>query len=67
MYDVVRATLPRMNLDEAFESKDEIAHAIKTSLAASMGDYGFSILNALVTVRRKRRRWWPRLAACFGT
>lgn len=52
MYDVVRATLPRMNLDEAFESKDEIAHAIKTSLSASMGDYGFSILNALVTVRR---------------
>lgn len=41
-----------MNLDEAFESKDEIAHAIKTSLSASMGDYGFSILNALVTVQR---------------
>ena len=53
VYDVVRATLPRMNLDEAFESKDEIAHAIKTSLSASMGDYGFSILNALVTVQRE--------------
>lgn len=52
-----------MNLDEAFESKDEIAHAIKTSLAASMGDYGFSILSALVTVRQRRR---PRLVACFG-
>lgn len=51
MYDVVRATLPRMDLDEAFEAKDEIAHAIKTSLAASMADYGYSILNALVTVR----------------
>lgn len=49
---MVRATLPRMDLDEAFEAKDAIAHAIKTSLQASMHDYGYLILNALVTVRR---------------
>jgi hypothetical protein len=54
VYDVVRATLPRMDLDEAFEAKDEIAHAIKTSLQASMHDYGYLILSALVTVRACR-------------
>ncbi|EWM25334.1 hypersensitive-induced response protein [Nannochloropsis gaditana] len=49
VYDVVRATLPRMFLDEAFEAKDDIAHAVKASLQTCMGTYGYSILNALVT------------------
>jgi len=44
VYDVVRATLPRMLLDEAFEAKDDIAHAIKASLQTCMGTYGYSIL-----------------------
>ncbi len=47
VYDVVRATLPRMLLDEAFEAKDDIAHAIKTSLQTCMGTYGYSILVCL--------------------
>lgn len=38
-----------MDLDEAFEAKDEIAHAVKTNLASVMAEYGFAILNALVT------------------
>jgi regulator of protease activity HflC (stomatin/prohibitin superfamily) len=44
VYDVVRATLPRMFLDEAFEAKDDIAHAVKASLQTCMGTYGYSIL-----------------------
>jgi regulator of protease activity HflC (stomatin/prohibitin superfamily) len=30
--DIVRSTIPRMELDAAFEAKDEIAHAIRDSL-----------------------------------
>jgi len=49
VYDVVRSTLPEMTLDEAFESKDNIAHNVKKELSAVMREYGFSIHNALVT------------------
>lgn len=47
--DVVRAKVPRMNLDEVFEKKDDIGMAVKTELDASMKIYGFEIPNALVT------------------
>lgn len=47
--DVVRAKVPRMNLDEVFEKKDDIGTAVKTELDASMKIYGFEIPNALVT------------------
>ena len=46
---MVRSTLPEMTLDEAFESKDNIAHNVKKELSAVMREYGFSIHNALVT------------------
>jgi regulator of protease activity HflC (stomatin/prohibitin superfamily) len=47
--DVVRAKVPRMNLDEVFEKKDDIGTAVKTELDVSMKVYGFEIPNALVT------------------
>jgi len=47
--DVVRATLPTMELDHAFESKDHIADEVKNRLQSSMGDYGYTIVKALVT------------------
>jgi len=47
--DVVRAKVPKMNLDEVFEKKDEVGTAVKTELDASMKVYGFEIPNALVT------------------
>ena len=49
VYDEVRATVPRMNLDEIFISKEEIAKSIKDELARSMAGYGFNILNVLIT------------------
>ena len=36
-------------LDELFESKDEIAQTIKTDLSGSMDDFGYSIVNSLIT------------------
>lgn len=47
--DVVRAQVPKMNLDEVFEKKDEVGASVKTELDASMKIYGFEIPNALVT------------------
>jgi regulator of protease activity HflC (stomatin/prohibitin superfamily) len=48
VYDVVRSTLPTMNLDHAYEAKEDIAMAIKTQLGKVMQEYGYLILNALV-------------------
>src|SRR5437868_371309 len=47
--DVVRAKVPRMDLDEVFEKKDDVGVAVKSELDASMKTYGFEIPNALVT------------------
>jgi regulator of protease activity HflC (stomatin/prohibitin superfamily) len=47
--DVVRAKVPKMNLDEVFERKDDVGAAVKSELDVSMKVYGFEIPNALVT------------------
>ncbi len=49
VYDVVRAEVPKKKLDEVFESKDEIAQTIKADLSGSMNDFGYSIVNSLIT------------------
>lgn len=47
--DVVRAKVPKMNLDEVFDKKDDVGSAVKSELDISMKQYGFEITNALVT------------------
>lgn len=47
--DVVRATLPTLELDQAFESKDHVADEVKNRLQESMTSYGYMIVKALVT------------------
>lgn len=49
VFDVVRARVPKINLDDLFEKKDEIAVAVKDELNETMTGFGFKILNALVT------------------
>jgi len=49
VYDVVRASVPKILLDDVFETKDEIAMTVKEELAKSMSDYGYDILQALIT------------------
>lgn len=49
VFDVVRARVPTINLDDLFEKKDEIASAVKEELNETMVSFGFEILNALVT------------------
>ena len=49
VFDVVRSTVPRMDLDEAFVSKDEVGGAVLAQLRDVMKDYGYEIKNTLVT------------------
>ena len=49
VFDVVRSTIPKMELDDAFASKNDIAMAVMTQLKEVMDDYGYEILQALVT------------------
>ena len=49
VFDVVRAEVPKMKLDEVFERKDDVAIAIKAELTDAMDEYGYGIIKALVT------------------
>jgi regulator of protease activity HflC (stomatin/prohibitin superfamily) len=49
VFDTVRARVPSIILDDVFEKKDDIAHAVKTELDTVMDDFGYSIIKTLVT------------------
>ncbi len=49
IFDVVRAEVPKMILDDVFVKKEEIAIAIQRDLKQAMLDYGYDIIKALVT------------------
>ena len=49
VFDVVRAEVPKMKLDDVFVKKDDVAIAVKTELNDAMSDYGFDIIKTLVT------------------
>jgi regulator of protease activity HflC (stomatin/prohibitin superfamily) len=49
VFDVVRAEVPKMKLDDVFVKKDDIALAVKAELNDAMMDYGFDIIRTLVT------------------
>ena len=49
VFDVVRAEVPKMKLDDVFVKKDDIAIAVKSELNQAMMDYGFDIIKTLVT------------------
>lgn len=49
VFDVVRAEVPKLILDDVFERKDDIAVAVKRELNEAMTTYGYEIINTLVT------------------
>jgi len=49
VYDVMRSQLPTLELDAVFEAKEELALAVKNDLAETMNQYGYQILQALIT------------------
>ena len=49
VFDVVRAEVPKMKLDDVFVRKDDIAIAVKSELNEAMQNYGYDIIKTLVT------------------
>ena len=47
--NVVRAKVPQMLLDELFESQDDICQSVSENLQKIMSEYGFTIVNTLLT------------------
>jgi len=49
VFDVVRAEVPKMKLDDVFVKKNDIAIAVKSELNDAMMEYGYDIIRTLVT------------------
>ncbi|MBK8470869.1 MAG: SPFH domain-containing protein [Sphingobacteriales bacterium] len=49
VFDVVRARVPQLRLDDVFSKKEDIAVAVKHELHDTMDDFGYDIIKALVT------------------
>lgn len=49
VFDLVRAQVPLLLLDDVFSKKDDIANAIKNELQDTMAEFGYEIIKALVT------------------
>ena len=49
VFDLVRAQVPLLDLDDVFAKKDDIANAVKAELDSQMAEFGYGIIKALVT------------------
>ncbi len=49
IFDDVRAEVPKLELDDVFAKKDDIAVAVQKNIANSMERYGYNIIKALIT------------------
>ena len=49
IFDDVRAEVPKLELDDVFAKKDDIAIAVQKNIATSMEGYGYKIIKALIT------------------
>ena len=45
---MIRASVPKLNLDDAFEQKNDIARAVEEELEKAMTNYGFEIVQTLI-------------------
>ncbi|GMY20431.1 hypersensitive-induced response protein 1-like [Fagus crenata] len=48
VFDVIRASVPKLELDSVFEQKNEIAKAVEEELEKAMSAYGFEIVQTLI-------------------
>ncbi|KAK4261174.1 hypothetical protein QN277_004211 [Acacia crassicarpa] len=48
VFDVIRASVPKMDLDASFEQKNEIAKAVEEELEKAMAVYGYEIVQTLI-------------------
>jgi len=47
--DVIRSTVPKLKVDQVFETKQDIAHAVREELSKTMDGLGYTVKEALVT------------------
>ncbi|CAN1272180.1 Hypersensitive-induced response protein-like protein 1 [Linum perenne] len=47
-FAVIRASVPKLNLDDAFEQKNDIAKAVEDELEKAMSAYGYEIVQTLI-------------------
>ncbi|KAM3713768.1 hypothetical protein ACB098_01G284100 [Castanea mollissima] len=48
VFDVIRASVPKLNLDAVFEQKNDIAKAVEDELEKAMSTYGYEIVQTLI-------------------
>lgn len=48
VFDVIRASVPKMELDAVFEQKNEVARAVEEELEKAMSAYGYEIVQTLI-------------------
>lgn len=48
VFDVIRASVPKLNLDDVFEQKNDIAKAVEGELEKAMSAYGYEIVQTLI-------------------
>jgi regulator of protease activity HflC (stomatin/prohibitin superfamily) len=48
VFDVIRGTVPKLDLDATFEQKNDIAKAVEDELEKAMSAYGFEIIQTLI-------------------
>ncbi|KMT17131.1 hypothetical protein BVRB_2g040430 [Beta vulgaris subsp. vulgaris] len=48
VFDVIRGTVPRLNVDDVFEQKNEIAKSVADELEKAMSHYGYEIVQTLI-------------------
>jgi regulator of protease activity HflC (stomatin/prohibitin superfamily) len=49
VFDLVRARVPKLILDDVFSKKDDVADAVKENLSETMNGFGYEIVEALIT------------------
>ncbi|KAI3880950.1 hypothetical protein MKW92_017459 [Papaver armeniacum] len=48
VFDVIRASVPKLILDDVFEQKNDIARAVEEELEKAMSAYGYEIVQTLI-------------------
>lgn len=48
VFDVIRASVPKLNIDDVFEQKNDIAKAVEDELEKAMSTYGYEIVQTLI-------------------
>jgi len=49
VFDLVRAQVPNLSIDDVFAKKDDIANAVKIELEKPMKEFGYEIIKTLIT------------------